>query len=108
MASGDGWHRMRSRAYSAEGQYLGHAGLSMDVTERKQSEDLRQFQHTLIRAILDVSLDGILVISGENRIAAHNKRFLDVWKIPLSIPDNLPDYAVGDGLRRSCRQFWIV
>ena len=55
------------------------------------------FQHSLVRAILDVSVDGILVVNDDNLIVAHNKQFLEVWRLPLSsIPDNTPDYSRGD------------
>jgi PAS domain S-box-containing protein len=68
-----------------------------DITERKQAEQARQFQLSLIRAIHEVSLDGILVINDENHIVSHNQRFLDVWQIPLAgIPGNLPDYQIGN------------
>ena len=81
---------------SPGGEYLGHIGLSSDITERRQADRALQFQHSLVRAILDVSPDGILVVNDENLIVAHNKRFLDVWQIPLArIPDNLPDYTIG-------------
>jgi PAS domain S-box-containing protein len=83
--------------FSADGEFLGHVGLSPDITERKQDEQARQFQNSLLRAILEVSLDGILVVNDENVIVSHNKRFLDIWRIPLpGIPKNLPDYAPGD------------
>ncbi|MGD1095780.1 MAG: PAS domain S-box protein [Bryobacteraceae bacterium] len=83
--------------FSPRGEFLGHVGLCPDITERKHDEQARQFQHSLIRAILDVSPDGILVVNDEMLIVAHNKKFLDVWRIPLDrIPDNLPDYFVGD------------
>jgi PAS domain S-box-containing protein len=80
------------------------------ITERKLAEEAlraakqaveeearrHQFQHSLIRAIHQVSLDGILVLNDENVIVSHNKQFLDVWRIPLDrIPDNLPDYQIG-------------
>ena len=82
--------------FSPGGEFLGHVGLSLDISEGKQAEQERQFQHSLIRSINEVSLDGILVVNNENVIVSHNKRFLDVWRIPLArIPDNLPDYQVG-------------
>ena len=82
---------------SPGGEYLGHVGLSADITDRRQAEQTLQFQHSLIRAIHEVSLDGILVVNDENLIVSHNEKFLDVWKIPLArIPDNLPDYQIGD------------
>jgi len=81
---------------SPNGAFLGHVGICSDITDRRQAEQERQFQHSLIRSILEVSPDGILVVNDENLIVAHNKKFLDVWRIPLArILDNLPDYAVG-------------
>ena len=94
------WRWFGSRAQprlSPGGAFLGHIGLSADITQRRQAEQELQFQHSLVRAILEVSLEGILVVSDENCIVAHNKRFLDIWRIPLDdIPPNLPDYAMGD------------
>ena len=49
-----------------------------------KTEQALQFQHSLIRAIHEVSLDGILVVNDENLIVSHNKKFLDVWRIPLA------------------------
>jgi PAS domain S-box-containing protein len=70
-----------------------------DITERRKSEDAsrlakltaesearhRNFQHSLISAILDVSLDGILVVNDAGNVVAHNKKFLEVWKIDPSM-----------------------
>ena len=86
---------------SAAGEFLGHVGLIADITERTQNEQAREFQHSLISAILDVSPDGILVVNDENLIVAHNKVFLDVWQIPaLDIPEDLPGSALGGHPRR--------
>jgi PAS domain S-box-containing protein len=86
-----GWRWVASCAeprFSAGGEFLGHVGLSLDIDERKQNEQASQFQHSLIRAIHEVSLDGILVVSDENRIVSHNKTLLEVWRIP---PHEMPD-----------------
>jgi PAS domain S-box-containing protein len=96
---GDGqWRLLGSYAqprFSPGGEFLGHVGLSADITERKQNEQAREFQHSLIRAILDVALDGILVVNDEHRIVAHNQRLLEVWQIPLlEISDQAPDPPV--------------
>ena len=42
-----------------------------------------EFDHSLVRAIHEVSPDGILVVDAENVIVSHNQRFLEVWRIPL-------------------------
>lgn len=69
---------------SPDGQYMGHIGLCADITEREAAGQQREFQHSLIRTIQEVSLDGILVVNDEGKIASHNKRFLEVWQIPAS------------------------
>jgi PAS domain S-box-containing protein len=85
---GDGeWRLLGSYAeprLSPQGQFLGLVGLSADITERKQAEEAREFQHSIVRAILDVSLDGILVVSDEGIIESFNQKFLSVWMIPVS------------------------
>jgi two-component system, sensor histidine kinase and response regulator len=79
--------------YSPGGEFLGLVGTSQDITSRKRDQEELQFQNRLINAILDVSLDGILVVNDENIIVLHNKRFLDVWQISL---DDLSDHAIGN------------
>jgi len=84
--------------FSPGGEFLGHVGLSPDITERKQAELALQFQLALIRAIHEVSLDGILVADGQGIVVSYNKRFLDVWRIPAAeTRNNLPGHhPVGD------------
>jgi PAS domain S-box-containing protein len=69
-----------------------------DITERKRAEEAsrlanltaeaegrdRDFQHSLISAILEVSLDGILVVNDTGNVVSHNKKFMEVWKIDPS------------------------
>jgi PAS domain S-box-containing protein len=69
-------------------------GVLRDITERKRAEQARLFQHSLIRAILDVSPDGILVVNNDHIIESHNKMFLDVWRIPV-VADIPSAQAVG-------------
>ena len=98
-ANGD-WRLIGSNAQprlSPSGEYVGHIGLTADITERKRNEQAREFQYSLIRAIHEVSLDGILVVNDAGLIVSHNQRFKDIWQFPLlEIPDNLPDYFIGD------------
>jgi PAS domain S-box-containing protein len=73
-----------------------------DITERRQAKQLREFQHSLIHTIHDVSLDGILVVNEEQKIVMRNKRLLDVWHFsptktldhPLDITSSTPDEAL--------------
>jgi PAS domain S-box-containing protein len=79
------WRLVGTRAeprFSAQGEYLGHIGLRADITDRRQAEEERQFQHSLIRAIFEGSPDGILVVNENGEVVSHNKRFFHVWGIP--------------------------
>jgi PAS domain S-box-containing protein len=81
--------------FSPAGAFLGHVGISPDITDRKLAEEALQaareaaevaarhheFQHALIRAIHEGSPSGILAVDGLGNIVSHNSRFLDVWGI---------------------------
>ncbi len=82
------WRWLGSNAMprvSPGGIFLGHVGLSSDITDRLKSEQAREFQLLLIRAIHEGSLDGILVVSDDGIVASHNKRFLEIWQVPPAI-----------------------
>jgi len=94
------WRWVESYAeprFSSAGEFLGLVGTSKDITDRKQDQEALQFQQSLIRAILDVSPDGILVMNDENRIVLYNKLLQHIWRVP-GIPDSLPDLTIGESL----------
>jgi len=76
---------------------IAEEALNLAKLEAEAEAKLLTFQHSLIHAIHDVSLDGVLVITDDHTIVSHNKRFKEVWQFPeLDIQDNMPDYFVGD------------
>jgi PAS domain S-box-containing protein len=92
---------------STRGEYMGHIGLSADITQRKQGEQARQFQHSLIRTIHDVSLDGILVVNDHGKVVTSNQKFFDVWhihseEVPADPVDITKVVAAADPLVSAC------
>ena len=74
----------------ATGVASGTLAILRDITERKRTEQEREFQSSLISAIHNVSLDAILVVNGDGKVVSYNRRFAEVWKIPMSeIPARL-------------------
>src|SRR5262245_40108818 len=66
----------------AGGAVVGCVGAAMDVTtQQKTTEQLRR-SVSLLQATLDATADGILVVDREARVAAHNRRFLTLWRVP--------------------------
>lgn len=93
------WRLLGSRAeprFSSNGKYLGHIGLSADITERIQAEHSREFELLLNRAIRDETLEGLLVVNGSGEIVLRNRRLLEIWG--LLDPDatsQSPDIGIG-------------
>jgi PAS domain S-box-containing protein len=81
------WRLLGSRAeprFSSNGEYLGHIGLSADITDRIKTEQSRQFELSLNRAIHDETLEGILVVNSAEEIVWRNNRFLEIWGLSAS------------------------
>jgi len=67
---------------SPAGDFMGFVGLAADITERKKMEQAREFHHSLIRTIQEVSLDGILVVDQEANVLFNNRKLFDIWQVP--------------------------
>ena len=66
------------------------AGLVFFVRIRKHSEAQAAQSASLLRAAIESTADGILVIDAEGRIAMCNQRFADLWRVP-------PELLAGGG-----------
>jgi len=62
-----------------------------DITERKKAEEEVKQSLSLVRATLESTADGILVVNRDGKIESFNQRFLDMWHIPNSIVESRDD-----------------
>ncbi len=76
--------------FSTTGQYLGIAGSSVDVTERKRAEDLLhqaveryEQQVRLFEGVASTTPDFVYVFDLEGRFLYANRRLLEVWGMKL-------------------------
>jgi PAS domain S-box-containing protein len=69
-------------ARDEEGNPLFSQGFFIDITERKAAEAERERMLSLLRATLEATADGILVVDGDGRIMSHNRKFAEMWRIP--------------------------
>lgn len=60
-----------------------------DITARKRFEAARDRTHALVRATLESTADGILVVSAGGRVETYNHNFAEMWSLP-------PDYVASD------------
>jgi PAS domain S-box-containing protein len=71
-----------------------------DITERKRMEDALVESVSLLRATLDSTADGILVVDGDGKIVDFNERFALMWRIPGDVlasksDDQALDFVLG-------------
>jgi len=56
-----------------------------DITERRRVEKEREQSISLLRATLESTADGILVVDCSGKITDYNQRFAQLWRIPDAI-----------------------
>lgn len=66
----------------ADGTIKGTIGVALDVTDRQRAQQELQRSVALLRATLDSTADGLLVVDQEGRFVSYNKRFLEMFRIP--------------------------
>jgi PAS domain S-box-containing protein len=69
-------------------------GSCWDVTDRWRAEQELERSVSLLRATLESTADGILVVDRQGRIARHNQRFLDMWRIGEQLASRGSDSAL--------------
>ena len=74
-----------SRPQRVEGKTIGRVWSFRDVTERKESDDEIAKSVSLLRATLESTADGILVVDSDGKIVSFNRKFVEMWRIPPSI-----------------------
>ena len=60
-------------------------GISRDVTEQVRRQEALLRSETLLRTILDSTVDGILVIGSAGKVLAINQSFQSLWRIPSAL-----------------------
>ena len=65
-----------------DGRTAGRVWSFRDVTERKQAEEAMEQTLSLLKATVEATGDGILVVDNEGHIVSFNRKFAEMWHIP--------------------------
>ncbi|HEU5299957.1 MAG TPA: PAS domain S-box protein [bacterium] len=74
-----------------EGRLTAIEGVARDVTKRVQAEEELAQSLSVLRATLESTTDGILVVDGTGRIVDFNQRFVEMWRIPREVMERRDD-----------------
>lgn len=77
-------HELSRTTFDENGQALRVNGIVQDVTARKRAEVALQFANTLLTTQMEASPDGILVVDPNRKILSFNRRFSEMWQIPIT------------------------
>ncbi len=72
----------------------GVIGVALDITRQKRAERELQKSFSLLKATLDSTADGILVVDGNGKIANFNRRLAEMW----GAPQEIAEFREGDRL----------
>ena len=61
---------------------------------RQHSEQALRLSEVELRCVLETSADGILAIGNDGKVIHANRRFADIWHIPMSIMDSGDDQTL--------------
>jgi PAS domain S-box-containing protein len=62
-----------------------------DVTEQKRREERLTHQQSLFEAVMETTIDGVLVVDRDREYVTWNQQFIDMWDIPEGMIGDEPE-----------------
>jgi len=79
--------QIRLTSLKAGERSRGHLIVAIDITPRKRTEKALHESEATLKATIESTADGILVVSQEGKATHWNARFLEMWNIPKELLD---------------------
>jgi PAS domain S-box-containing protein len=80
--------------FDKRGEIVSFAHIVKDITARKHTEEALQRSESYLRATMDSTGDGILVVDDQQRIVSTNNRFAEMFNIPRELISKKEDGPV--------------
>jgi len=77
--------RMRVCALDKTAMHAGNIWVFEDITEKRRAKEALAYSVSLTNAVLESTIDGILVVDRGGRISRWNQKFVELWRIPMEM-----------------------
>lgn len=88
------WFGQNAALVMENNEVTGFHLIARDITHRVRTEEELAKSLSLLRAALDSTADGILVVDRDMKVEAYNQKFLELWRIPFKIVDRHDDHEL--------------
>ena len=78
------------------GDITGVIVIGCDITQQKQAEEKLRESEELLRATIESTADGILVVNEKGQVISTNERFVQLWRIPEELIKKREDNTLLD------------
>jgi PAS domain S-box-containing protein len=78
------------------GDITGVIVIGSDITQQKQADEKLRESEELLRAIVESTADGILVVNEKGQVICTNERFAQLWRIPEGLIEKREDKTLLD------------
>jgi two-component system, NtrC family, sensor kinase len=69
-------------------------GIFLDITENKQVEKQLKRINSIFNAQFETGIDGILILDEKGKIQSYNRRFCEMWEVPITVDNSFSDEEV--------------
>ena len=77
--------------YNADGHVIASDVVAHDITDSKRIETELRSKSALFEALVNSSIDGIIIVDNHGKKILQNNRCIELWKIPKHVADNNND-----------------
>jgi len=74
--------------FDGNSNLVGYRGIDRDITMRKQAEKTLLWKTTFLEALVESTVDGILILDEHRHKVTHNRRVAEMWNMPPHVAES--------------------
>ncbi|MBC7868345.1 MAG: PAS domain S-box protein [Gloeobacteraceae cyanobacterium ES-bin-316] len=87
-------HRHGYPVVAEDGSYYAWSWNFRDITKEKSVQTMLEYRKALLEAHTESSADGILLADDKGKIISFNKRYIEIWNMPVEVATSKDDALI--------------